>query len=275
MSIPERIRYGATELRRFYNRNLFLALIVSVIVHLALIGLYLTSTGEAAATQDESPRDRGVTEIWDKLPEPPKTDRKFTDDEGSGPNTPAAPPVVPSQPKFSIEDAGPRAGEAIAVPDSLLTPDDGKFANLENIGAASPDGKGDSGGMNSTAPNGPREPAQGGGGGGRADATPKEEIISDYVDPNVELPDVDLAEISGRVKYPEMARSNGIEGRVTVKVLIDVDGRPMRTSIEMGAASVLDSAAIQAVRGTVFKPATVNGQPVRAWLFVPVDFKLD
>jgi periplasmic protein TonB len=37
---------------------------------------------------------------------------------------------------------------------------------------------------------------------------------------------------------------------------------------------VLDDAAIEAVKGWTFVPATQGGQPIAGWVTVPIDFRL-
>lgn len=275
MSFPERIRYGAVELRRFYNRHLFAALGISIALHLALIGLYLTSTDAVIAGNDLTPIERpnGPT-ILENI-EPPKTNKPTGIQSEPGPSTPAH--VTPMGPTDVPLQNGTtaRSGDPVPVDDSKLSPDEGKFASKDQLGTSSPDGKGDGGSPNGTLDNGGGVPRQGGGDSATKPALIADEIPNEFPDPDVMLPDVNLEDITKKAPYPALARQNGIEGKVTVKVLIDEEGRPVRTSIEMGANILLDSAAIRAVRATRFQPATLNGTPVKAWLFLPINFTLD
>jgi protein TonB len=76
--------------------------------------------------------------------------------------------------------------------------------------------------------------------------------------------------------YPESARSRGVEGSVAIEVTVLADGtvsdvRVVRSS----GAAVLDRAAVRAVRGWAFRPATVNGEPVESVLRLPpIRFRL-
>jgi protein TonB len=85
-----------------------------------------------------------------------------------------------------------------------------------------------------------------------------------------------LGDLQRRVVYPEMARRAGVEGRVSVKVLIGKDGRPKpgRTIIEETASELLNPAAVKAIMAQVFPPATQNGQPVEVWVVIPIVFRL-
>ena len=75
--------------------------------------------------------------------------------------------------------------------------------------------------------------------------------------------------------YPPRCLRMGVEGRVKVRVLVGEDGRPQEVTLEVSSGdSLLDESAMEAVRRWRFEPATRNGAPVRAWMMVPVEFKL-
>jgi periplasmic protein TonB len=74
-------------------------------------------------------------------------------------------------------------------------------------------------------------------------------------------------------KYPDLARSSNIEGKVTVNVLVGTDGRVLKWEIASGVP-VLNEAAIEAVKQYLFKPALANNKPVAVWVAVPINFKL-
>jgi len=80
-----------------------------------------------------------------------------------------------------------------------------------------------------------------------------------------------------RPAYPDSLRAEGIEGRVTVQVIVDTSGR-----VEPGSAVVVQSpnagfnqAALAFVYTAHFRPAARHGHVVRAVVEVPIDFKLD
>ena len=76
--------------------------------------------------------------------------------------------------------------------------------------------------------------------------------------------------------YPRDALLAGIQGTVTLRVLVGEDGTPLEASIEHSSGSrSLDAAARnQVLRRWKFQPAIDNGRPVQAYGLVPVDFKL-
>jgi len=73
--------------------------------------------------------------------------------------------------------------------------------------------------------------------------------------------------------YPPIAREAGMEGKVVVRMLIGLDGRVKRAEIEKSSA-MFDDAALTAARQWVFSPAKTNGHAVKAWVWVPFDFRL-
>ena len=76
-------------------------------------------------------------------------------------------------------------------------------------------------------------------------------------------------------RYPTAAREQGLEGVVVLSVLVRHDGRvdDARVAVSSGA-SVLDQAALAAVRTWLFAPATQAGRPVESIVEVPVKFAL-
>jgi periplasmic protein TonB len=79
-----------------------------------------------------------------------------------------------------------------------------------------------------------------------------------------------------RPVYPEALRRAGIAGRVVVEAVIDTLGRA-----EPGSVRIIetpnpgfDTAARDHVLGALFRPARVNGRPVRVLVRVPVEFAL-
>jgi protein TonB len=76
--------------------------------------------------------------------------------------------------------------------------------------------------------------------------------------------------------YPRDALLAGIQGTVTLRVLVGEDGAPLEVSIEhsSGNRSLDNAARNQVLRRWKFQPAIDNGRPVQAYGLIPVDFKL-
>ena len=75
--------------------------------------------------------------------------------------------------------------------------------------------------------------------------------------------------------YPRKARRMGYEGVVMLKVLIDENGRvDDLTVLKSSGHTVLDRAALSAVRKWLFEPGTEGGIKKKMWVKIPVRFDL-
>lgn len=77
--------------------------------------------------------------------------------------------------------------------------------------------------------------------------------------------------------YPAQAVRQMLTGTVTLRVLVDVDGRPLEVQVERSSGHrLLDAAARRQVLAKWrFRPATQDGRAVQAIGMVPVVFRLD
>lgn len=77
-------------------------------------------------------------------------------------------------------------------------------------------------------------------------------------------------------EYPRASRLAGEAGRVLVRVFIDEGGRPRQVHVAQSSGHArLDDAALAAVRGARFKPATENGQALAGHALIPLTFDLE
>lgn len=84
-----------------------------------------------------------------------------------------------------------------------------------------------------------------------------------------------FAAIQRNLKYPEIARKAGVEGRVMVHVQIDEKGKVVNTKILVSLGNNgCDEAAIEAIKSVSWKPAMQRDRPVKVWVAIPVVFKL-
>ena len=75
--------------------------------------------------------------------------------------------------------------------------------------------------------------------------------------------------------YPMKSRRAGEQGRVMVRLLIDITGRPTQVSVEKSSGHpLLDESAMSAVRAALFKPFTEAGVPRAVWVVAPINFNL-
>ncbi|HEX3035694.1 MAG TPA: energy transducer TonB [Thermodesulfobacteriota bacterium] len=75
--------------------------------------------------------------------------------------------------------------------------------------------------------------------------------------------------------YPIIARRNGYEGVVLLKVWVLENGEVGDVEVEKSSGyGVLDKSALQAVKDWIFVPGKKNGVPVSSWVMVPIRFEL-
>jgi len=75
--------------------------------------------------------------------------------------------------------------------------------------------------------------------------------------------------------YPEMARRAQIEGTVIVKVLVGPDGSVKDAQVLQGVNPLLNNAALVAARKCKFIPGKQRNIPVKAWMALPFNFRLN
>jgi periplasmic protein TonB len=71
--------------------------------------------------------------------------------------------------------------------------------------------------------------------------------------------------------YPDVARSQGVEGTVVMDALIDATGAVTDVKVTSGPV-VLRQAAMDALRRWKYQPARLNGQPTSVHMNVSISF---
>jgi periplasmic protein TonB len=91
-----------------------------------------------------------------------------------------------------------------------------------------------------------------------------------------EMPDLigGLGSIQSKIKYPEIAKKAGVEGRVFVQFVVDENGNVVDPVVTRGIGAGCDEEAIRAVKQAKFKPGKQRGKPVRVKMSLPITFKL-
>lgn len=77
-------------------------------------------------------------------------------------------------------------------------------------------------------------------------------------------------------KYPRLCKLAGIEGVVTLKVLIGKDGLVIKAKIARSSGNdALDDAALSVAKDNRFSPALQNSNPISLWVSYKVTFTLE
>lgn len=75
--------------------------------------------------------------------------------------------------------------------------------------------------------------------------------------------------------YPSQAKRANIQGKVLLNVMVNAEGKAAKVDVSKSSgSSVLDQAALAAVKEWRFIPAVKRGRAVQANVIVPVDFKI-
>lgn len=75
--------------------------------------------------------------------------------------------------------------------------------------------------------------------------------------------------------YPESAKEDRVEGTVVTRLLIEKDGAVSDARIEQSLGDDFDRLALEAVRQWTFEPASVDGEPVRVYYNITINYRLD
>ena len=76
------------------------------------------------------------------------------------------------------------------------------------------------------------------------------------------------------MNYPELAIETGIQGKVTVKVLVGPDGNVIKVG-SLSGPEVFHSEVKDKARQLQFTPGLQSNKPVKVWVNVPFSFKLN
>lgn len=75
--------------------------------------------------------------------------------------------------------------------------------------------------------------------------------------------------------YPPMSKRMGEQGKVVLRVLVNVSGKPDQVQIQTSSGSArLDEAGRQAAMRALFKPHVEDGRAVSVYVIVPLNFQL-
>jgi protein TonB len=105
-------------------------------------------------------------------------------------------------------------------------------------------------------------------------------LINHQDSPNEKVPKLTSADstmmtfLMKNLHYPSFARENGIEGRVMVQFIIDESGMVENSVVMKGVQTTLDKEAVRVIRKMRFTAPTINGQPHRVCMKLPITFKL-
>ena len=230
------VQYGSAELKAVQQKYWSIGLGIAIAIHILIVSSYYL----VALLRSEEPPVAMVRLVkLSELGPPPSIQ-----------NTNTPPPIAVQAPT-----AKPTVGAPVPVPDAEVSAEQTIATQTEMSNAPSPitEGAGDAG------------------------AQIQQDIkIEDDAPPADFVPVEKQPEVVKKVepKYPELAMRAGLEGKVTVKIWVDKEGKVKQVVVLKTDAEIFNEAAVEAAKQWVFTPAYMNNGPVAVWVSVPFKFKL-
>jgi protein TonB len=236
--------YGAYRLRKRYNRNVTIALLIGILI---LATAVITPYLNAKASENKSKRaERQVQIKMEKLDQP--------NEQAPPPPPPPPPPtdVVQQQkyvPPVVVDSIRPEDVKQLMTADQAQT----EVKNTEVVEAVQT----------------VKEEVQ------EAEAEPEPFVVVEEM-PMFPGGDKALLDYIGEhTQYPEIAKENNIQGKVIVRFCVTPKGGVSQVSVLKGVDPELDKEAIRVVNTLpTFKPGKQGGKPVPVWYMVPISFTL-
>ena len=257
-------KYGAPELQRLYNKYITRGLVIAIAMYLMLVGGYVLAMYiekvNAEQESEDDPNARIIT--LEDLELPPSS----TEEEPPPPDLEVPETIIP------LKDLEALIPKPVAKQEAeiLTTKTQEK---LEEIKApVSSEGDENAPNINYTGDIKLKEKKV----EEKIEKKEEKKVKDIYQQFEVEVAPkpVNLGSIRGSMRYPEIARSSGTEGRVTAKILVGADGSVIKVG-GLSGPSVFHDEVRDKVGGLQFTPALQNGKPVKCWVSVPFNFKLN
>jgi len=236
--------YGAYRLRKKYNRNVIIALVIGVVIMAtAIITPYLN----AKALESKQKRaERQVTIEMENLDQPNET------------VAPPPPPPPPPQdvvqqaryvPPVVVDSIKPEEASQLMTADEaqVEVKDEEVVEVVEQV----------------------KEEVQ------EEEPEPEPFVVVEEMPMFPGGETALLAYIAEHTNYPEVAKENNIQGKVIVRFCVTSKGGVNQVSVLKGVDPELDAEAVRVVTSLpAFKPGKQGGKPVPVWYMVPITFTL-
>jgi len=236
--------YGAYRLRKKYNRNVIIALLIGIIIlGTAVITPYMNAK---AAENRQKRAERQVNIEMENLDTPNET------------VVPPPPPPPPPQdvaqqakyvPPVVVDSIKPEEAQQLMTADEAQV----EVKNEEVVEFVEE----------------VKEEVQ------EEEAEPEPFVVVEEM-PMFPGGDAELLKyIAEHTNYPEVAKENNIQGRVIVRFCVTSKGGVSQVSVLKGVDPELDTEAVRVVNSLpAFKPGKQGGKPVPVWYMVPITFTL-
>ncbi len=247
--------YGAYLLRRIYPSHVRKALIAGVLLFAFFMTLPYWLKYLNLGTENEKKENVEITLKDLKAPPPEEEIKK--------PPPPPPPPPKKEPPKPPQTQFTP----PVIKKDEEVKKEPPKVEDIQtNTGTETV--KGDDKGYVPQIDEPPQQPA----------VDPEEGKVFSFVEQSPSFPGGEAALMDflrKNIKYPPIARENGVEGRVLISFVVDKNGNIKDITVKRGIGSGCDEEAIRVVKMMPdWKPGKQNGKSVNVMYNLPISFKL-
>lgn len=253
--------YGGYLLRKLYPGNLTKANIIATVLFLLCISLPLI----AKLIKDKLPSDDLTLATEVTLAEPPPLDP-------TAPPPPPPPVAEPPPRKPTIAFVAPKVKKDEEVQEEAPPPD---VEQLKEIDISTKTQEGVEGGVPEGLEEGEPAPPP----VVEVEVEEKPEEVFKVVEQKPEFPDGEAAMLKfiyDNIKYPAIARENGVEGMVVVSFVVEKDGSISDAKIARDIGAGCGQEAVRVVNMMPkWNPGKQRGRPVRVQFNLPVKFKLN
>lgn len=251
--------YGGYLLRKLYPGNMTKGSIVATLLFLLLVSIPMI----ARMVKDNLP-DENLVNAEVTLAEPPPLDK----------NTPPPPPppeLPPPPKKATIAFVKPVVKKDEKVIEEAPPPDVEDLKDIE-ISTKTQEGSDDGvpEGLEDVVEEAPPAVVE--------EVVEKPQEVFKVVEQMPQFPDGEAALfkfINDNIKYPAVARENGIEGKVFVKFIVEADGSVTNVEVVRDIGGGCGEEAMRVVKKfPKWNPGKQRGRPVRVFFNLPVQFRL-
>jgi len=249
--------YGAPELKKAYQGYTLKGFLIAVIIHIALIAGYMLFAYLNMAKSNDIPKNPNSPLIFVNIDEPPAIDDNYlppVDNKDIADITKDLSSLQPVPVKKDLADdvvlktqdelnkmnynTGREGDSVVYFTDNIKIDDTKLDIKIKNI-------------------------------------TDKPDNDRTYKDFEVEkAPEcTNLSQVKALMKFPEIAVETGIEGKVTVKVLVGTEGQVIKIGSINGPDIFYDEVK-ENVTKLQFTAGLQNNKPVKVWVTVPFNFRL-
>ncbi|MBP8726430.1 MAG: energy transducer TonB [Saprospiraceae bacterium] len=250
--------YGAYVLRKIYDNNMSKALILGILLFVFGISAPMIVKLVKGWIPEKANKEI-MKEVV--LAEPPPMDPKK-------PPPPPPPKVEPPPIKDQIKFVAPKVKKDEEVKEEEPPPPTIEEMKDKDISTVTKEGE--EGGIDESLTEPP--PVM-------EEVKPKEEEVFNYVEQMPAFPDGESAMmkyIRENVRYPSIAKENGIEGTVVIQFVVSSSGDIKKVQVARGIGGGCDEEAVRVVRSMPnWRPGKHNGKAVPVSFTLPIRFKLE